>query len=56
MAPSPPSPLQNHILKALPKAVRERLFPHLKLVALRGGEFSMNPALRFDRSISRSTA
>ena len=36
--PSPPSPLQNHILEALPKTVRERLFPHLKLVTLpRGG-------------------
>jgi CRP-like cAMP-binding protein len=32
--PSAPSPLQNHILKALPQAERERLFPHLKLVAL----------------------
>jgi CRP-like cAMP-binding protein len=32
--PSAPSPLQNHILEALPKAERERLFPHLKLVAL----------------------
>lgn len=29
-----PSPLQNHILGALPRAERERLFPHLKLVAL----------------------
>src|ERR1700744_4209707 len=37
MALSPPSPLQNHILKALPPAVRERLFPHLKLMALPGG-------------------
>ena len=37
MAPSPPSPLQNHILEALPRAVRERLFPHLKLVALPSG-------------------
>ncbi len=27
-----PSPLQNHILEALPEAVRERLFPHLKLI------------------------
>jgi CRP-like cAMP-binding protein len=32
--PSAPSPLQNHILEALPQAERERLFPHLKLVAL----------------------
>src|SRR3954471_17216386 len=32
-----PSPLQNHILKALPQAVRDRLFPHLKLVALPSG-------------------
>jgi CRP-like cAMP-binding protein len=38
MTPSPPSPLQNHILRALPEAARERLFPHLTLVALRGGE------------------
>lgn len=38
MAPLPPSPLQNHILRALPEAARGRLFPHLKLVALpRGG-------------------
>ena len=29
-----PSPEQNHILDALPPAERERLFPHLKLVAL----------------------
>jgi CRP-like cAMP-binding protein len=35
--PSSPSPLQNHILEALPAAVRERLFPHLKLVALHRG-------------------
>jgi CRP-like cAMP-binding protein len=33
-----PSPLQNHILKALPQEERERLFPHLKLVALPLGE------------------
>ena len=32
--PSAPSPLQNHILEALPQAERERLFPHLKRVAL----------------------
>jgi CRP-like cAMP-binding protein len=32
-----PSPLQNHILKALPEAVRERLFPHLKLTTLPRG-------------------
>src|ERR1700736_4223392 len=38
MAPSPASPLQNHILRALPKGARERLFPHLNLVALRGGD------------------
>jgi CRP-like cAMP-binding protein len=38
MVPSAPSPLQNHILEALPETVRERLFPHLKLVALRTGE------------------
>ena len=35
--PSAPSPLQNHILEALPHAVRERLFPHLKLVNLSRG-------------------
>src|ERR1700737_1680908 len=29
-----PHPLQNHILDALPQPERERLFPHLKLVAL----------------------
>jgi CRP-like cAMP-binding protein len=29
-----PSPQQNHILEALPVAERERLFPHLALVAL----------------------
>src|SRR6185437_442820 len=29
-----PSPLQNHILEALPSPVRERLFPHLKLITL----------------------
>jgi CRP-like cAMP-binding protein len=38
MAPSPASPLQNHILRALPKGARERLFPHLNHVALRGGD------------------
>lgn len=32
--PRTPSPLQNHILDALPAAERERLFPHLKLVEL----------------------
>jgi CRP-like cAMP-binding protein len=32
--PGLPSPLQNHILDALPPAERERLFPHLKLVSL----------------------
>ena len=29
-----PSPQQNHILEALPAAERERLFPHLTLIAL----------------------
>jgi len=29
-----PDPRQNHILDALPKLERERLFPHLKLVPL----------------------
>jgi CRP-like cAMP-binding protein len=37
MVPASPSPLQNHILKALPLVVRERLFPHLKLVSLARG-------------------
>ena len=37
MAP-PPSPLQNHILEALPPAVQERLFPHLAKVSLKRGE------------------
>jgi len=32
--PEVASPQQNHILNALPLAERERLFPHLKLVAL----------------------
>jgi CRP-like cAMP-binding protein len=32
-----PSPLQNHILEALPFPVRERLFPHLKLITLPRG-------------------
>jgi CRP-like cAMP-binding protein len=32
--PRTPSPLQNHILDALPAPERERLFPHLKLVEL----------------------
>lgn len=32
-----PSPLQNHILEALPAPVRERLFPHLKLITLPRG-------------------
>jgi CRP-like cAMP-binding protein len=30
----PPNPLQNHLLAALPAAERERIFPHLRLVAL----------------------
>jgi len=38
MVLSPPSPLQNHILAAVPQTVRERLFPHLKLVALPRGK------------------
>src|SRR5579862_6207618 len=38
MAPSLPSPLQNHILSAVPESVRERLFPHLRLVELSRGE------------------
>jgi CRP-like cAMP-binding protein len=32
------SPQQNHILDALPRPERERLFPHLKLVSLALGE------------------
>lgn len=35
---TPPSPLQNHILEALPPAVKDRLFPHLAMVALKRGE------------------
>jgi CRP-like cAMP-binding protein len=36
--PSVPSPQHNHLLNSLPSAVRERLFPHLKLVKMaRGG-------------------
>jgi CRP-like cAMP-binding protein len=31
------SPLHNHILEALPEPVRERLFPHLKLITLTRG-------------------
>src|SRR4051794_3099576 len=31
------SPRQNHILEALPAPVRERLFPHLKLITLTRG-------------------
>jgi CRP-like cAMP-binding protein len=38
LVPSTPSPLLNHILEALPNPVRERLFPHLKLVSLPRGE------------------
>jgi hypothetical protein len=32
-----PSPSQNHLLNALPSSVRERLFPHLKLVHMARG-------------------
>ena len=32
--PAPPSPRQNKILNALPSEDRDRLYPHLKLVAL----------------------
>jgi CRP-like cAMP-binding protein len=32
--PRPPFPDQNHILRSLSPAARERLFPHLKLVTL----------------------
>jgi CRP-like cAMP-binding protein len=32
--PGTPSPQQNHILEALPRSERERLFPYLKLVTL----------------------
>ena len=31
---SPPDPRQNHILDALPRLERERLFPHLRLVPM----------------------
>jgi CRP-like cAMP-binding protein len=31
---SPPDPLQNHILRALPQVDRDRLFPRLKLVPM----------------------
>lgn len=37
MAPAPASPLQNQILRALPQAAQQRLFPHLQLVALPRG-------------------
>jgi CRP-like cAMP-binding protein len=36
--PETPSPLQNHLLEALPLPVRDRLFPHLKPVTLCLGE------------------
>ncbi len=32
--PNSPNPQQNNILEALPEAERERLYPHLRLVAL----------------------
>ena len=32
--PKMPTPLQNHLLAALPAEVRDRLFPHLELVQL----------------------
>jgi len=32
--PATPDPKQNHILAALPRAARARLFPHLKLAPL----------------------
>lgn len=35
--PSVPSPTQNHLLNSLPRAVGERLFPHLKLVKMARG-------------------
>jgi CRP-like cAMP-binding protein len=35
--PSVPSPRQNHLLNALPGAVGERLFPHMKLVKMARG-------------------
>jgi CRP-like cAMP-binding protein len=36
--PSPHNPLQSHILAALPKAERERLFPHMELVPMPLGD------------------
>src|SRR5450759_3317159 len=35
--PGPYHPQQNHLLAALPPAERERLYPHLELVAIRLG-------------------
>src|SRR5712691_11990605 len=36
--PVPPTPLQNHLLAALPQAVYERLLPNLELVSMPLGE------------------
>jgi CRP-like cAMP-binding protein len=41
--PSVPSPKQNHLLNALPGAVGERLFPHLKLLKLARGAVVYEP-------------
>jgi len=32
--PKPTTPLQNHLLAALPVEVQDRLFPHLELVPM----------------------
>jgi len=36
--PEPPTPLENHLLAALPQAVYERLLPNLELVSMPLGE------------------
>lgn len=36
--PSPPSPLQNHLLAALPDEVGQRLLPHVQVVELHPGQ------------------
>jgi len=36
--PKMPSPLQNHLLAALPDEVKQRLFPHLEMVPLELGK------------------
>ena len=46
--PATPSPLQNHLLAALPAEVQGRLFPHLELIALPLGKvlYESGDALR----------